>query len=618
LVESPPKRIRTPLRLQRVTELDRAPLALGLIALVLWIISVERAKVLLMTSYGLVSVLGWPFFVGLVLIIVAFTIELLRIRLRTNHLVFLIAILVVFVFGTACAVEPIAGLETTFVHAGFIQYILQHGHVINDYDARFSWPGGFSLAAVLVSFAGLSSALDLLRWFPLVIELLYMAPLIVIARYSGVGRRAAWLGIIIFYANNWIYQDYFSPQALNYLFFLVIVATVLACWQPARQEDTAVGGFVRSVGSKVRVLFTRSRLEGLDAHTEWPNSSVIAIIILLSLIGLASAMSHQLTPYALLLELGALLLTRRLGRPELIVVVFLCAVGWLSLGASNYWVGHLSQIFGSIGQLTTTLSANVSSRVTGSFSHRLIVDGRILDVIALYVLGALGALRRRLDSRALEALAAVPLLLLLTQNYGGEGLLRAVLFGLPFVSLLAASALIPNQVGPIRALLAQTPFQRNGRKVLGVAVVLVLLAMTMATVVVRGGNDSYESFTNGEFAAVNYTYNHIKPGETLGVVDGYLPIGYRDVGLVSIYSYAGERNAPRHIRPKAFVKNHAAWVILSTSQESWGLNIAGFPANWELTLEVDLLGEGYKIVRAWPSATVLKAPKSVTRSTKSH
>ncbi len=561
-----------------------------------------------MKSYGLVSVLGWPFFLGLVLIVTAFTIELLRDGERPIHLALLIAVLVIFVFGTACAVEPVAGLETTFVHAGFVQYIFQHGHVINDYDARFSWPGGFSLAAILVSFAGLANALAFLRWFPLIIELLYMAPLIVIARYSGVGRRAAWLGVIFFYANNWIYQDYFSPQALDYLFFLVIVATVFACWQPARTGDTAIRGFVRSSVTNVRSLFTRTRLKGLEARSEWSSSSVLAVIVLLSLIGLASSMSHQLTPYALMLELGACLLTRRLGRPELIVVMFIFAVGWLSLGASSYWIGHLNAIFGQVGQLSGTFGANVTSRVTGSLSHRLIVDGRILCVIALYALGVIGALRRRPDSRALEALAGAPLLLLLTQNYGGEGLLRAVLFGLPFVSLLAAAALLPNHVGLNRALVAQMPFRRSGRKVLGTVVVVVVFVMTLGTVVVRGGNDAYESYTNGEFAAVNYTYNHIKPGETMGVVNGYLPLDYRDVGLINIYSLIGGGGV--RVRPSAFVKNHATWVILSQSQQSWGVNVAGYPASWELNLESSLLGEGYKIAKVWPTATVLRASSS--------
>ena len=607
MLDSPSRTVVAPLQVQRPRAMDRAPLVLGLVAFALWIFAVYRANSLLMNSYGLVSVLGWPYFLGLVLIVAALTFELLHIRLRPNRLALLIAVLVFFVFGTACAVEPVAGLQSSFVHAGFIQYILQHGHPINSYDARFSWPGGFSLAAVLVSFAGLSNALAFLRWFPLIIELLYMAPLIVIARCSGVGRRAAWLGVIFFYANNWIYQDYFSPQALDYLLFLVIVATVFACWQPARTGNTAIRGFVRSSVANVRALFTRTRLKGLEARSEWSSSKMLAVIVLLSLIGLASSMSHQLTPYVLLLELGACLLTRRLGRPELIVVVFLFAVGWLSLGASNYWIGHLHAIFGSAGQLTGTFGANVTSRVTGSLSHRLIVDGRILDVMTLYALGVIGALRRRPDSRALEALAGAPLLLLLTQNYGGEGLLRAVLFGLPFVSLLAASALLPNQVGPNRALLAQMPFRRSGRKVLGAVVAVLVFVVTLGTVVVRGGNDSYESYTNGEFAAVNYTYNHITPGETLGVVEGYLPLGYRDVGLINIYSLIGNENATVRLRPSAFVKHHATWIILSQSQESWGVNIGGYPASWELNLESSLLGEGYKIAKVWPTATVLRA-----------
>jgi hypothetical protein len=608
--------------------MDRAPVFLGLAASLLWIVSVTRADSLLMNSYGLVSVLGWPYFLGLVLLIAAMTIELLRIRLRPNHLTMLAIVLVVFLFGTACAIEPVAGLETTFIHAGFIQYILQHGHPLNDYDARFSWPGTFSLTAVLVTFTGLSNALAFLRWFPLFIELLYLAPLIVIARYSGVSRRAAWLGIILYYANNWIYQDYLSPQALDYLFFLVVVATVFACWQPGAEKETAVRSLVMHYVAKVRALLTRSRLEGLDAHSDWSSPRILAIVAMIALISLASAMSHQLTPYALLLALGACLLTRRLGRPELIIVVFMFAVGWLSLGASNYWVGHLNQIFGSVGQIGGTLGSNVTNRVVGSFSHRLIVDARILCTAALYSLGAIGALRRRPDSRALEALAGVPLLLLLAQNYGGEGLMRAVLFGLPFVCLLAASALLPNRVGPLRALVPSIPFHRLGRKVmltamphfpirragrvvLGTAIAVVILVMSFGNVIVRGGNDAYESYTLGEFDAVMYTYNHITPGQTLGIVSPYLPIGFRDVGLINMYVARNDGAQLTPVRPSGFVKSHAAWVILSQSQESWGVNVAGYPVSWEANLERSLLSDGYTIAKAWPTATVLHAPESI-------
>ena len=113
--------------------------------------------------------------------------------------------------------------------------------MLENYDARFSWPGTFSLGAVLAGFTGVNTV-DFLRWAPLVFELLYLPPLLVIARCSGVGVRAGWLGVALFYATNWIDQDYFSPQALNYLLYLVVLATVLACWQPVGPVDTGGSG----------------------------------------------------------------------------------------------------------------------------------------------------------------------------------------------------------------------------------------------------------------------------------------------------------------------------------------------------------------------------------------
>jgi hypothetical protein len=586
-------------------------LVLGLIAFVLWIVAVAHASNRAINSYGLVSVLGWPFFLGLALVVTALAIEIVRLRFRTGRLILLIVVLVFFVFGTACAVEPVAGLQSGYVHAGFVAYILQHGHVLNAYDARFSWPGSFSLAAVLVSFAGLSNALAFLRWFPLIIELLYLAPLIVIARCSGVGKRAAWLGIILYYASNWIYQDYFSPQALNYLFFLVIIAAIFACWQPANEKDTTDRKIAQQYIDRARSLFTRSRWEGLDTTSDWSSSRMIAVVFLLALISLASAMSHQLTPYALLLALTACLFTRRLGRPELIVAVLLFAAGWLSLGASAYWIGHLSAIFGGVGQLSGSVGANVTARVVGSASHRLIVEARILETLALYSLGAIGILRRRPNSRALEALAGAPLVILFAQSYGGEGLLRAVLFGLPFVSLLAASAILPNRIGPIRAIVPWIPFRGAGRKVIGTLVAVAVLVLTLGTVVVRGGNDAYESWTNGEFAAVNFTYNHILPGETLGLITENLPFGYRDVGLINVFVAEGNGRVPQSKLAKSFVKNRAVWIILSQSQESWGVNSAGFPMGWEATLKASLLKSGYAITKEWPTAMVLHASSRV-------
>ena len=580
---------------------------LGLVSLALWFIAVDQADFLRMGASGLITVLGWPYFAGLALLTVALGIELMRAPLRTSVATALIAVLVLFIFGTACAVEPVASLTDSWIHAGFIQYFIQNGHTLNNYDARFSWPGGFAMAAVFASFVGKTSVVSFLRWFPLFIELMYLAPLLVIARFSGVDRRTGLLGVVLFYVNNWIYQDYFSPQGLNYLFFLVVIAAVLACWRP---RYAAAIGAARSRWrerlSQTRSVFTLSRIDGRDATSNWSSSTTLGVLVVLALICFASAISHQLTPYALILALAACLVGRRLGRIELLIVASILAVGWLSLGASNYWIGHLADIFGSAGKVSSTIGSNVVSRVTGNSDHLFIVKVRILITVAFYLLAGIGTLRRFADSRVLEILAAVPFVLVVAQNYGGEGLLRVVLFGLPFTALLAASALLPASTGTIRGFI---PPVRIHRRVLICALVIVILVFALGTTLVRGGNDSYESFSKGELAAANYAYNHARAGQTIGEVAAFLPLGQEKITSVYTYIAAGAGTPYKSLRPD-FLKVLPRWIILSQSQEAWGELVANYPRGWEETLEVGLIQKGYRIVAHWPTSTVLELAKT--------
>ena len=568
-----------------------------------------------MGPLGLVSILRWPYFAGLAFAIAGFSYELLHTPLRPKRLIALIILLIFIMYGTASAVEPVAELVTSWVHAGFVQYIVQHGRPLNNFDSSFSWPGGFSLGALLVAFTGQTNAVAFLRWFPIVAELAYLAPLLVIARFSGVSRRTGYLAIALFYATNWIDQDYFSSQALNYLFFLVVLAAVLACWQPKPIERAReIHGYWRARIAQTRATLTFSRFDGGDTIAAWSGGLTLWVLGLLVLVCLASAFTHQLTPYALILALGCCLVTRRLGRPELIFIAAVLAIGWLSLGASNYWLGHLSAIFGSAGQLNSTIGSNVTSRVTGGSSHLFIVKLRILITLVVFLLAGIGFLRRHANSRIIEALAVVPFLLLAAQNYGGEGLLRVVFYGLPFTTLLAASAILPGSAGTIRAFLPKLRIGRYGRLILRVVVIVVLLGFCVATTIGRGGNDAYEAFSNGELAAMNYAYGHVHAGESIGVVADYLPIGQRYVGSVYLYASSGGSVLPTVARvTKNLINAKPAYIVLSQSQEAWGEILAGYPRGWEATVESSLVQNGFHIVAAWQTATVLKVniPKVV-------
>ncbi|MFI5036192.1 MAG: hypothetical protein ACHQFZ_08325 [Acidimicrobiales bacterium] len=583
-------------------------LTIALAAIALWVISIHRARFLHMGALGLVSLVGPFYFAGLALVIGGLGIEILSRRRSDTRVLLFVLLLILFLFATASAIEPVAALGDSWYHAGIVQYILQHGHPLNGYDARFSWPGGFSLGAVFVSLTGQANAIGFLRWFPLFVEVLYLFPVLSIARSSGVSWRTRWVAVALFYATDWIYQDYFSPQALNYFFYLVVIAGVLACLQPQRRLRIAwAQGALQE-----RIQGVRSRLTRQRHFDEFvvDRSTTVTLTVLgaVALICLASAMSHQLTPYAIVLALAACLLTRRLGWPELVVFATLFALGWLSLGASDFWVGHLSTIFGSVGQLGSTLHSNVSARVTGSRSHRLIVDARILITAALYLLAGVGVLIRRPRTRTLEALAATPFLLLAAGSYGGEGLLRVALFGLPFTSLLAASALMNDRQQGVRSTRRRARSGRPRRHVVRNAiVVVVLLGFSFATFAVRGGNDAYESFSTGELAAANYVYDHLQSGETIGTVIYYLPLGQRDIGSANYFSAAAAGGVPTlHYDERQLLLHRPPFIILSASQAAWGTIVEGYPSGWESGLETSLLQHGYYVAARWPTATVLR------------
>jgi len=587
----------------------------GFAGLLLWVVSVTTADFSKMGPMGLVTVVGVPFFIGLALVAVSLTIEINRIGSSDTRLILLTLILVVYIFGTSSAIAPVASLGDSWLHAGITKYILSHGQVLNGYDARFSWPGGFTLGAVLVAFAGKVNALGFLRWFPLIIEMMYLAPVIVIVRYSGVHRKAGWLAVILFYATDWIYQDYFSPQALNYFFMLVVIALTLAFLQPIRDSiPTGIFGQAQRIIARISSPFSRSRALSYESVPVESSAVTLAVLGLAALLCLASALSHQLTPYAIILALSGAYLTRRLGRPELVVAAGLFTVGWLSIGATDFWLGHLSTIFGSVGQLSSTIGSNVTQRVTGSQSHRLIVNSRILITAALYIVAGIGVLVRRPYTRTLEALAAAPFLLVVAQSYGGEALLRVVLYGLPFTTLLAASAIMPHQSGIFNRYLARLRIGFRLRSVTRLIVVaLIIFGFAAATFAVRGGNDAYESFSLGELAAVNYTYDHIFKGQTIGMVIPYLPLGQRDVGSVGYFLAADAGGTPTipYVRSE-LLKIRPRFIILSASQYAWGRIVEGYPVGWQISLQHYLLAHGYIIVGNWRTATVLRLTSSTT------
>jgi len=577
-------------------------LALGVLGLAFWVLAVATASPSAIKALGLISIVGWAYFVALACMVAGFAMEVAAGSLRPARLTALLLGLIVILFGTSSAIFPYATLTDSYIHDGFVQYIVTHGHIAHQVDARFYWPGAFTLAAALVTFTGQHDAGAFLRWFPFVIEVAYLAPLLALAKASGVRQRTAYLGVAFFYSANWIYQDYFSPQALNFLFFLVIIATALTVWKAVPSVREGAVTYSRRFSNTLSSLRPR-RLNGFDADASVSAGQEMAFIAIIALIIMAVVSSHQLTPVMVALGLGGLLLTRRLRRPELVLLAGVLTWAWVSLSASDFWGGKLYTIFGGVGHATASLNQNVTDRIVGSSTHVFIVDMRIATIAAVLIVALIGALRRATDDRALEFLAFAPFVTVLGQSYGGEGLLRAALFSLPFASLLAASAFAPNHEGTIPALFRLGVGTRSTPVRFGLTVGVALAIAGTVQTLDRGGNDFYQSFTPGEVAATTYVNAHLKPGYVFAAEAPFLPAGQALAGSVERF-YASVQGTQIPVNTSKLLSSHAQYVVITTSQEHWGVEVNGFPYGWQTSVRQALLDHGYRVVASWPTATV--------------
>ena len=99
---------------------------------------------------------------------------------------------VVSLHAVPALLEAQPRFPTAWQHAGFIEYIDRTGHAMPYLDARFSWPGFFAGVALVAGACGVTDLTEVLRWWPTVLEVLYLAPLALLLSAVRTGWRARW------------------------------------------------------------------------------------------------------------------------------------------------------------------------------------------------------------------------------------------------------------------------------------------------------------------------------------------------------------------------------------------------------------------------------------------
>jgi hypothetical protein len=521
-------------------------------------------------SLGLITVLPRATLLGAVLLVGVFAALLWPARPRTALLAVTLLATVVSLHALPAILESEPRFPTAWQHLGFLDYIDRTGSTAPDLDARWSWPGFFALAAFVAKACGVGDLTEVIRWWPLAVQLLCLPPRFLLARTMRASWRARWTGVWIFALSSWVGQDYFSPQGFTYLLYLAFVAILL--------------GWFRAP----RMLAARTRPGEAEVFPATRRERAVLLCTLLVLFA-ATVPAHQLTPFILLGILIALVL---LGRSELrgLPVLFgVLVTVWVGFFAEPYWSGHLAELFGGVGGLGDNVSSSVSGRIEGGNStHKLVLYVRVLLAGGVMALACYGWWRRRnykYREVSLLVLAFVPFLGLGMQSYGGEMALRVFMFALPGAALLAGLALFP------RTGITAEERDRDKISLAPIAALLAGLLLMGGFLVARWGNEAFEQVRPGEVAAMNYVYAHDDPtvrllwmsNDTANNVTPAFPWGARDMEKVQYVPTLAPTDPVLVASLTKALKDAGpnSYLMVNHSQSTYLQLDAGYPSSWE-------------------------------------
>jgi hypothetical protein len=479
--------------------------------------------------YGLITALPIGWWLGIMAVLLCLAASLAGEQPRLGQASIALVGFVILLHGAAPLLEPVARFPVSWVHAGFVQWTLEHGRTLPQIDARASWPAFFDGGAMLTRLAGTANAQPFLLWFGLVLELLYLLPLAAIARAVRLDGRTTIIGLAVFSVCNWVGQDYFSPQAVNVLLFLVLIAVLLAFFGSDRPSHRT---------QEIGLLFC--------------TLLIIAAIVI----------SHQLTPGFATAAVAVLAIGRRIRARSLPILMLAATSVYVSYLAVPFWQNHLSQLLGGLGHVGSNVNQGVGTRVHGSDAHVRVVGARILFAAGVLGLGAIAAfivLRRERGFWPLAALALTPFPVTFLQGYGGEVVLRAYLFALPFVALLIAAA--------------ATSMTWSRR-----AIVLAIVPVLPLFLIARYGNESFEAVTSDDLAAVNWVFDHGNIGSGIGVFNGFLPAAFEQVHQHTYFAVPTtvDDDAISHLRWATANNPNHLYIVVTGGQ------VAGGVANYDL------------------------------------
>ena len=354
---------------------------------------------------GFPAQIGLLWYVGLVLLLAGLLFSRAE---RNREIAFAVLLLVVVLTLTPALVYDGPRSQSAAKHVDLVEQI-RTLHSLNSSVAVYNaWGGFFAATAWLCDIAGIRDPMRLATFWPVILGLFRITAL----RYMfGQVLRTSyqrWVAVALAILADPLGADYFSPQSVGFVLGLVVFGL------------------------------------SLSRHR------TVSRLALMLVAGCVLAVTHQLSPYIVGGVLIVLVVFRQIRPWWTPALVLVPAIGWALL--------HLGSLRGfiSLADIGQAQNFRPPKTVGSSTLERLpIVQETVIALlIGILVIGSLAAIALLREPRVLRlwafaACPAVGLVLIAANPYGQEGIFRAVLFGIPWLALLAGRC-FPGP--PVRAL----------------------------------------------------------------------------------------------------------------------------------------------------------------------
>jgi hypothetical protein len=579
------------------------------IAVLLWLVSLAMMQPEGVDDFGIFAILPWTYWMAVAFLSSGFAVSLVRSSGFGGARIAALIVLILLLHATPPIVYGTLRYSWSWKHIGIIDFIQRHGGVdrsIAFLGAYHNWPGFFWLFARLSTWLhyGPIEIANAARFFSVVSNIAYVFLLRTIYRRFSTDDRLVNAAIWVFVCANWVGQDYFSPQAVAYGFYLLILLLCLGPLMPA--DETALSALGRRIGR------LRQRIGNVLPMKPAPSPLLrVGAVIAVSLAMLFVAASHQLTPLILVFSLCSLAVVTPLGF-ALPVLAGLILVYWVLYPASPFTAVYLPDEVAQLGQTVSDLTETLVDTSAVDPGVAVVVwAGRALTG-GVVLLAGLGLVRRlRLGARdgVICALLVAPILTLGATSYGGEAVFRIFFFALPFIAFLCAGLLFPSGEHCAGRLTAVT---------FGLLSCLLILGFLLS----NNGKDRQYRFTQDEVAAALWLYGRAGP-QTL-LVEGARSypsqfMNYENFIYLPLSNESGEERAEILADPARILERwfsdpewQDGYIILTRSQQAYVEAMGVMPKGALDQLAIDLMASpDFLLVYANRDARIFRSTRFI-------